>query len=183
MNDSTPANAPERVTTSSYGPLQWAGQVFLYGLYALAIGIFAHWPPYHPIGADQALIKISVSRLGQPVGECRRLSEEELARLPPNMRDPVQCPRERSPLTMEVDVGGTSVLKRVVQPTGLSRDGAASIYERLTVPAGPQQIDVRFNDDVRPGAQTYHRTANVDLKPGQVLVVDFDAGKGGIVFE
>lgn len=183
MNASTAPSAPERTTTGSYGPLQWAGQVLLYGLYALVIGVFAHWPPYHPIGPDQAVIKISVSRLGQPVGECRRLTEEELAKLPPNMRDPVQCPRERSPLTMEVDVGGTSVLKRVVQPIGLSKDGAASIYERLVVPAGRQQIDVRFNDDVRPGAQTYHRSTEVELAPGQVLVVDFDAEKGGIVFE
>lgn len=183
MNAPTDPRAPERTTTSSYGPMQWAGQVFLYGLYALVIGVFATWPPYHPIGADQALIKISVSRLGQPVGECRRLTEEELAQLPPNMRDPVQCPRERSPLTMEVDVGGANVLKRVVQPTGLSKDGAASIYERVVVPAGKQQIDVRFNDDIRPGAETYQRSAEIELAPGQVVVVDFDAEKGGIFFE
>lgn len=183
MTESANPHMPERTTARHLGPLQWGGQVVLYGLFALAVGVFAHWPPYHPIGADQAVIKISVSRLGQPVGECRRLSDEELAKLPPNMRDPVQCPRERSPLSMEVQVGGAAVLNRVVQPTGLSRDGAASIYERLVVPAGKQQIDVRFSDDVRPGAPTYHRAASIDLAPGQVLVVDFDAGKGGITFE
>jgi len=183
MKPSTEPAAPETRSTGTGGPLQWGGQVILYGLFALAIGVFSQWPTYHPLGADQALIKISVSRLGQPVGECRRLSAEELAKLPPNMRDPVQCPRERSPLTMSVDVGGAKVLQRVVQPTGLSRDGAASIYERLVVPAGPQVVDVRFNDDVRPGARTYHREASIDLKPGQVLVVDFDAEKGGITFQ
>lgn len=183
MNASTEPRAPERTTTSSYGPMQWAGQVFLYGLYALVIGVFAQWPPYHPIGPDQALIKISVSRLGQPVGECRRLTQEELAQLPPNMRDPVQCPRERSPLTMEVDVDGHRVLDRVAQPGGLSKDGASAIYERLTVPAGEQHIHVRFNDDVRPGAKTWEREAVINLAPGQVLVIDFDAEKGGILFE
>ena len=183
MNTSTQPLTPERRTVRGYGPLQWAGQLVLYGLYALAIGVFAHWPAYHPIGADQAIIKISVARLGQPVGECRRLTEDELAKLPPNMRDPVQCPRERSPLTMAVDVGGQRVLERVVPPTGLSKDGSASIYERLVVPAGPQKISVRFNDDVRPGAVTHHREAEMELAPGQVLVVDFDAGKGGITLE
>ena len=130
-----------------------------------------------------ALHAVAHNRLGQPVGECRRLSQEELAKLPPNMRDPVQCPRERAPLSMEVDVGGKRVLQRVAQPTGLSKDGSASIYERLVVAAGPQQIEVRFKDDVRPGATTYHRQASVDLVPGQVLVVDFDAEKGGITLQ
>ena len=170
-------------STGAPGAAQWAGQVLLYGLFALAIGVFSQWPPYRPIGSDQAVIKISVTRLGQPVGECRRLSPDELAKLPPNMRDPLQCPRERSPLTMEVDVGGQRVLQRVAPPSGLSKDGSASIYERLVVAAGPQRIDVHFKDDVRPGAVTYHRQASVNLVPGQVLVVDFDAEKGGITLQ
>lgn len=163
--------------------MRWLGQLVLYGLFALVIGVFSQWPPYHPLGADQALIKVSVSHLGQPVGECRRLSEEELAKLPPNMRFPLQCPRERSPLTMEVDIGDVNMLKRTVAPTGLSKDGAASIYERLVVPAGEQRIDVRFNDDIRPGAPTYRRQTSVTLAPGQVLVIDFSAEKADIVFE
>ncbi|MBB5215020.1 hypothetical protein [Parapusillimonas granuli] len=163
------------------GPVRWLGQFLLYGLFALVIGVFTQWPPYHPIGEDEALIKVSVARLGQPVGECRRLSDEELAKLPPNMRDPIRCPRERSPLSMEVHVNGARMLQRVAEPGGLSKDGAAAIYERLVVSAGKQRISVRFNDDVRPGARVYEHDANVTLVPGQVLVIDFDAEKGGIV--
>lgn len=163
--------------------MRWIGQFILYGLFALAIGVFSQWPPYHPLGADEALIKISVVHLGQPVGECHRLSEEELASLPPNMRNPVRCPRERSPLTMEVDLDGVNVLKRVAQPSGLSKDGPSSIYERLVVPAGEQRIDVRLNDDVRPGAPTYRRQASVTLVPGQVLVIDYSPEKTAILFE
>ena len=163
------------------GPAQWFGQLVLYGLFAAFIGVFSHWPTYHPIDANQALVKVSVARLGQPVGECRRLSEAELAELPPNMRDPVRCPRERSPLTMQVHVDDALVLERVAQPGGLSRDGPAAIYERLLVPAGEHRISVRFNDDIRPGAPTHARDAVVTLQAGQVLVIDFDAEEGGIV--
>lgn len=184
MNDKTePAEIPERRRTRRIGPVQLLGQFVLYGLYGLVIAVFSQWPAYRPLAADQAQIKISVARLGQPVGECRRLSDDELGALPPNMRDPVQCPRERSPLTMEVDLDGQRVLQRVAQPGGLSRDGASAIYERLDVPAGEQHIHVRFNDDVRPGAKTWERETTVNLAAGQVLVVDFDAEKGGIVFE
>lgn len=183
MNPPTEGTATEARRNESVGPARWLGQVVLYGLFALAIGIFAQWPRYRPIAAEDAVIKVSVTRLGQPVGECRRLSDEELAELPPNMRNPIECPRERSPLTMEVDVNGQSVLKRVAPPGGLSKDAASAIYERLEVPAGEQHIFVRFNDDVRPGAKTWERESTVDLKPGQVLVIDFDAEKGGIVFQ
>lgn len=163
------------------GPARWLGQLLLYGLFGLAIGVFSHWPPYHPLGGDEAVIKVSVARLGQPVGECRRLTDAELAELPPNMRDPLRCPRERSPLQMEVHVNGQQMLNRVAEPGGLSKDGPAAIYESLVVPAGEQQIHVRFNDDVRPGAPTHEREAGVALAPGQVLVIDFDAEEGGIV--
>ena len=165
------------------GPAQWLGQFLLYGLFALVIGVFSQWPPYYPLGADQALIKVSVARLGQPVGECRRLTDEELAELPPNMRDPIRCPRERSPLSMEVHINDALALQRVAEPGGLSKDGATAIYERLVVSAGEQRIKVRFNDDIRPGAPVYEHESSVTLVPGQVLVIDFDAEKGGIVLQ
>lgn len=176
-------NEPAVSGTHRNSLAQWLGQLLLYGLLALIIGVFTQWPPYHPIDKNQALIKVSVARLGQPVGECRRLSDAELAELPPNMRDPLDCPRERSPLNMEVHIDGNQRLNRVAAPSGLSKDGSAAIYERLIVTAGRHDISVRFSDDVRPGARTYEHQTSVTLDPGQVLVIDFDAEKGGIVLQ
>lgn len=163
--------------------MAWIGQVLLYGLFALAIGVFSQWPPYRHLGGKQALIKLSFSHVGKPVGDCRKRSAEELAQLPPNMRAPLACPRERSPVTVKVDIGGVNVLDRSAPPTGLSRDGASSMYERLVVPAGEQHIAVRLSDDVRAREAAYRREATVTLVPGQVLVIDFDAAKGGITFQ
>ncbi|MGZ8716882.1 MAG: hypothetical protein ACXWYO_07200, partial [Gaiellaceae bacterium] len=89
------------------GPVAWVGQALLYGLFALLIGVFSQWPPYRHLAEDQALIKVSFSHHGKPVSDCRPLTAAELAKLPPNMRAPVKCPRERSPVTVEVDLGGT----------------------------------------------------------------------------
>ncbi|HNU12412.1 MAG TPA: hypothetical protein PKJ45_13790 [Rubrivivax sp.] len=169
--------------TAPTGAGRWAGQLVLYGLFAVFVGTFSQWPLYHPMGPDQAQIKVSISRVGQPVGECRKRTPEELAKLPPNMRAPMECPRERSPLTVEVDLNDQNILKRVVAPTGLSKDGASSIYERVIVPAGEQKLAVRLNDDIRPGATAHEREATVKLAPGQVLVIDFDATQGGIIFQ
>jgi hypothetical protein len=164
------------------GPMAWIGQVLLYGAFALAIGVFSRWPTYHPIAPGQTLIKLSFTRVGKPVGDCRKPSAEEQAKLPPNMRAPEICPRERSPITVQVDVDGQRALERVAAPTGLSKDGAAAVYERLLVPAGERRIAVSLSDDVRARATPYVREAKVQLAPGQVLVIDFDTEKGGITF-
>lgn len=165
------------------GPLAWAGQALLYGFFALLVGVFTTWPVYHALQPNDALIKLSFSHAGKPVTECRKRTPEELAKLPPNMRAPTVCPRERSPVTVEVDLNGTTVLKRIAPPTGLSKDGASAVYERLVVPAGEHLITVRLSDDVRARDQAYRHESTVKLVPGQVLVIDFDAGKGGITLQ
>jgi hypothetical protein len=174
---------PELTAHARTTPAAWAGQVALYGLFALAIGVFSQWPPYRPLAPDQALIKVSFTRVGKPVGDCRPLTADELARLPPNMRAPMQCPRERSPVTVQVDIDGRRVLTRSAPPSGLSHDGASAVYERLVVPAGERRIAVALSDDMRAREAAYRREATVRLVPGQVLVIDFDAEKGGITMQ
>ena len=161
----------------------WLGQALLYALFALVIGVFSRWPTYQHLAGDQALIKISFTHAGKPVGDCKRQSDSELAKLPPNMRAPTKCPRERSPVSVEVDIGGVSALRRTAAPSGLSRDGTSAVYQRLVVAAGEQRIAVRLNDDARHPGPTYQREASVMLAPAQVLVIDFDASKGGITLQ
>lgn len=161
----------------------WIGQGLLYALFALVIGVFSRWPVYQHLAPDRALIKVSFTHTGKPVGDCRPMTPSELAKLPPNMRAPMTCPRERSPVTVEVDVGGVNAMHRTAPPTGLSRDGASAVYQRLVVPAGEQRIAVRLNDDARTPGFAYQREATVKLAPAQVLVIDFDAAKGGITMQ
>ena len=96
------------------------------------------------------------------------------------MRTPMKCERERSPVTIEVDLDGATVYRHVAVPSGLSRDGASSVYHRLQVPAGEHRIAVRLKDNAGAVPFNHTREATVTLKPAQVLVIDFDAEKGGI---
>jgi hypothetical protein len=162
---------------------RWLGQAVLYGLFALVIGIFSGWPRYEHVASDRALIKLSFSHHGKRVADCRSLSAEELAKLPPNMRAPQQCPRERSPVIVELDIDGKPALRVVAPPTGLKRDGASSAYRRLEVPAGPTRIAVRLKDDGRSPGFDHVRETTVTLAPAQILVIDFDAEKGGITLQ
>lgn len=160
----------------------WVGQVLLYALFALVIGVFSRWPSVHPLPAGQALVKVSFVHHGQRVAECRQLSADELAKLPPHMRAPMQCERERAPVTIEIDVDGAMAFRKVAAPAGLSKDGASAVYQRLPVPAGVHRFTVRMKDSAAGSAFDYTREHTVTLQPGQVLVIDFDAEKGGITF-
>jgi hypothetical protein len=159
----------------------WLGQALLYALFALFIGVFSAWPPYQALPPGQALLKVSFIHHGQRVASCRPYTPQELAKLAPNMRTPLKCGRERAPVEIEVVLDGATVYRQVAPASGLSRDGASSVYHRMDVPAGEHRITVRLKDG--PGAAFgYTREATLRLAPAQVLVIDFDAQKGGITF-
>ena len=164
-------------------PAAWFGQVLLYALFALIIGVFSQWPPYRHLDPGQALIKVSFNHQGKPVSACRPATEQELAKLPPNMRAPLICPRERSPITVEMDLDGTAALRHVAMPSGLSRDGASAFYQRLPVAAGTHRLAIRIKHDAQSPGFDFERQATVTLRAAQVLVIDFDPGKGGITLQ
>jgi len=166
--------------TASTPPIAWLGQALLYGVFAALIGVFSSWPPYRHLAPDQSLIKLSFSHSGQPVSECVKPTAEEQARLPPNMRAPLRCPRERSPIVVEVDIDGQPAIRHAAQPSGLSRDGASSVYQRLQVNAGTHRVAVRMRDDARRTDFAHVREEEVTLKPAQILVIDFDTASQSI---
>ena len=77
----------------SFGPLAWAGQALLYGVFALVIGVFSRWPPYQVLEPDQALIKLSFNHQGKVVADCQAISAQDQAKLKPTMRKTRICPR------------------------------------------------------------------------------------------
>lgn len=164
-------------------PIAWLGQGLLYAGFAVIIGYCSSSPPYSPLAEDKALIKLSFNHHGTLVSECRQRSAEELAKLAPNMRAPLDCKRERSPVTVEMDIDGTQVYRHVAMPSGVSKDGASSTYKRFEVAAGTHRVAVRFNDDARQAGFTHQREVSIDLHAGRVLIVDFSAEKGGITFQ
>lgn len=157
------------------------GQVVLYGAFAAFIGYFATDPVYRQIPDDIALIKVSFSHLGDRA--CRKRTPEELAKMPRNMRAPLDCPRERSDIKVEVDLDEQSILKHVLHPTGLYKDGISTMYKRFEVKAGTHKLAVRMQDDLTQEGWRFVKEEEITLKPAQVLVIDFNPDKGGLFFK
>ena len=171
------------VSKSPLNPVALVGQVLFYGLFAVIIGYFSTSPDYTHLEPDRSLIKLSFSTHGEPVGECRTRTPEELAKLAPNMRAAKVCPRERSPITVNLALDGKPLYEGVVQPGGLSKDGTSTIYRRFEVPAGEHLLSVKMNDNVRIKDFNMVREEKVVLKPAQILVIDVRKDHGGIFFE
>jgi hypothetical protein len=161
--------------------LRIAAQLALYVPLMALIGYFSTEPRFAVIGEDEALVRLSFIHAAQRKAPCRSRSAEELAKLPPNMRAPLDCPRERSPLLVELEVDGEVVLRREVAPSGLQRDGNATVYHRLPLPAGKHRLVAKLRD--RPGDDfNYVKDETVELAPGSALLIDFVAAKGGFLF-
>jgi hypothetical protein len=163
--------------------LRYPLQALNYALFMLLVWYFSAAPPYRHLTAEQAVVTVAFAHAGQRREACRELSQEELARLPPNMRAPVDCPRERSPVTLELLLDGELLLREVVNAPGLYSDLGVDIYRSAKVPAGTHELAVRMNDDVRVPGPTHSRTQTVSLAPAQRLVVDFDSDTGKFLFE
>jgi hypothetical protein len=161
--------------------LRFLAQFALYVPLMALIGVFSTWPPFTDVGPGEALLRLSFIHAAELKQKCRERSAAELAKLAPNMRAALDCPRERAEVLVELELDGKLVLRRAVPPTGLRRDGAATVYFRVEVPAGRHEVVVRMRD--RPaGDFDYRRKATLDLAPGAALVIDFQPDKGGFVF-
>jgi hypothetical protein len=161
--------------------LRIAAQLVLYVPLMALIGYFSTAPRFSALQEGEALVRLSFIHAAERKEKCRERTQEELAKLAPNMRAALDCPRERSPLLVELEIDGKTVLRREVQPSGLRRDGNATVYHRLPLPAGTHRIVARLRDRAE-GDFNYRKEQTVELAPGRALLIDFVVDKGGFVF-
>ena len=156
-------------------------QLLLYVPLMALIGYFSTEPRFTTLGPDEALLRLSFIHAAERKEPCRERSAEELAKLAPNMRAALDCPRERAMLLVELEVDGRLALRREVPPAGVQRDGNATVYHRLPLPAGRHRIVARLRD--RPGEGfDFVGETTLELAPGAALLIDFSKAKGGFVF-
>lgn len=161
---------------------RYLGQAALYAAFAAVIGYFSSAPAWQHFDPAKALIKVAFTHAAKPIRECRRRTAAEIAKLPPNMRRPLDCPRERVVGLFELELDGRLLLRVAMPPSGLWKDGAATVYRRLAVAAGDHVLTARLRESNRAQGFDYQRTAAITLAPRQNFVVDFHADAGGFIF-
>jgi len=147
----------------------------------LLIGYFSSAPVFVHLPPGEALLRLSIAHAAERKQACRERSQEELAKLAPNMRAAEDCPRERFPLLVELEIDGRLHYRTEAMPAGIRRDGLATLYHRLPIAAGTHRIVVRMRD--RPqGEFNYVREETLNLAGGDSVLIDFNASRGGLEF-
>ena len=159
-----------------------AGQILFYAFVGWGLAHFSNSPRYVHVDPGMALIKLSFNHASQRKVSCRRRTPEELAKLAPNMRRPLDCPRERVTARVELLLDGRFLFRGSMPPTGLANDGPSIVYERFVVAPGRHRITARLRDSNRPEGFDYEHTAEVLLAPRQNFVIEFRAETGGFKF-
>lgn len=162
--------------------VRYLGQAALYALFIAAIGYLSTSPAHTQLAKDQAVLKLAITHGGQVKQPCRQRTQEELAKIAPNMREPMVCERERSSIEVEIEVDGALVFRALLPPAGMARDGMSSVYRRLTIPSGTHTVRARLKDHVDLPDSNFTKESELTLVPGEVLVIDFHARSGGFDF-
>ena len=131
---------------------------------------------------NSAQIKLAFNHSGARVEDCRKLTAQELSKLPSNKRKPNDCSRERVPVAIQLMIDGNLLYDAVLLPSGLSSDGQARTYQKFTVSAGKHVILARLRDSKRAEGFDYESKFEGELSSRQNLAIDFKAEQGGFLF-
>lgn len=154
--------------------MKYLYQAIAYGVFIAFVALLSVWPSWRLLATDEALLSISFSHAAERIGECRRLTQEEMNELPPNMRRPDECPRERHPVRLTLHVDDELLFEETLPPSGLWSDGKANVYQRIRIVAGEHRLRIAMNDSGRDDGFDYERTETLAISPGQNLVLSFD---------
>ncbi len=159
-------------------PLRYLLQAINYTVFMALIWYFATEPSVQLIDDNEAKLTIAFAHAGQLREPCRRLTQEELDQLAPNMRKLEDCPRERSPVTIEALLDDELVYSESLDPPGLFSDGGVDIFFSTKIPAGEHRLTLRMNDSVRIEGFNHVREQSIRIDPAQILLVGFDGKQG-----
>lgn len=155
------------------------GQALFWAAVMGVLGALAQGPSFQPWSSDQALLKLSVAHLSERLAPCRTLSPEEQAELPPTRRVTQVCERGRAPTRIQLQLNGEILVDRTIKPAGLSADGRSYFLEVFPIAAGAHALTVQMADTPREDGFDLTREINLDLRPGQALLVEI--GDQGVI--
>jgi len=162
--------------------LRLAGGFIVIAALFAAVAWLSDRPLYRQIPKGSAVMMLTFVHGADRRGECRRLSPEEIAKLPPNMRRVQDCPRGRRPIYVELDVDGHNVYRASLPPTGIAGDGPSRVYQRFVLPARKYDVAVRMRDTARQDGFDHERHDMIEVAPGQLFVIDYRPESGEFIF-
>jgi len=98
------------------------------------------------------------------------------------MRRPLDCPRGRLPVLIELELDGVLLYSAELPPSGLAGDGVSTAYKTFAVDPGQHHLVARLRDSNRAEGFDHEKASEITLSPQQNFVVDFHPSRGGFQF-
>ncbi len=147
----------------------------LAGVLAVATWLGSDAPYRAPDTAPE--IVVSFSHSGAFLEAERRLSSEELERLPAHMRAETASGGRRAPVRLRVTVDGSVLVDREYRPRGFRRDGPSTALETIEMPAESGYLRVQLNDSADPETWTHEWSGMIDFSARDRRVLLFEDGE------
>ncbi|MBI4817912.1 MAG: hydrogenase iron-sulfur subunit [Deltaproteobacteria bacterium] len=127
---------------------------------------------------EHGLLVVSFKHAGRAEESCRKLTADELAKLPIHMRKAEVCDRSRAPVRLRVHVDGVATLEESYSPNGLFGDGASVALERISISPGEHLIGIEVADSVDATAWEHREERRMEFSTEVSRVVLFDKASG-----
>ncbi|MEK6609305.1 MAG: hypothetical protein AABZ35_00095 [Gemmatimonadota bacterium] len=108
-----------------------------------AVGALSRVPYTSQSGSD-AFVRLAWRARGERVETCRRLSPEELARIPAHMRREEVCEGRIVPYGLTVTVDGVRAVQESVASKGVREDRPLYVFREMPVAPGRHRLSVVF---------------------------------------
>lgn len=152
------------------------GQMLFYLGLMIFIGYLSEVPEFEYLPDTHGELKLIIRHSGKLIGECIKPDPEAQKKLPRNMRAPMICPRERSPVTVRLSLDDKLVLDRTVLPAGLHNDGISADYRNFRVEAGTVRVTLVVNDSQGDPNSTYTYEREIIINPSESVALEFNNG-------
>ncbi|MBF0383198.1 MAG: hypothetical protein HQL69_19420 [Magnetococcales bacterium] len=162
--------------------VRYALQGIAYTVFCLIIFYLSTAPAYNYLQPDQAEIKLAFKHASQRLYACKKLTRAELKKLPPNMRKPKDCPRERAIVQVIINLDGKKIADEKFVPPGLHQDATVFAYSKLPLPIGDHVLSVEMRDSGREEGHDYAKQEHISITPGQAVVIGFDSVNQELTF-
>lgn len=110
----------------------------------VATMVWASQAPLTLDGGDAGVLRLAWSARPERIETCRPQAQEELARLPVHMRQPVVCEGTSAQYRLTVRAGDEILAEQIVRGGGLRRDRRLYVFREFRLAAGEAPIEVRF---------------------------------------
>lgn len=173
----------------------WPLRLALAAAVLALIGLLSNLP--QGSAPSQGLVRLAWRTVGEQVQLCRARSAEELSRIAPHMRQPLECRQRTLPYRLEVWVDGSQRIALPVRSAGAQGDRPLYVQAELPLAPGAHELKIDFSvstaaalgpegidaegDAQREALRTalakaepFRGEFRVESRPGRIILVELD---------